>query len=87
MDSSSVKAALRVRPLTAKEQLQNCSDCVSYVPGEPQVVLGSARSYTFDYVYPPEAAQGDVYRTSVLPLMDKLMEGYNVTVLAYGQVC
>jgi hypothetical protein len=42
-DQCSVKVAVRVRPLTAKEQLQNCNDCVSYVPGRPEVVLDSTR--------------------------------------------
>jgi hypothetical protein len=85
MDEASVKVALRVRPLNAKEQLQNCSECIGFVPGEPQVVLGSARGYTFDYVYPPNAAQHDVFHQAVLPLIDKFFDGYNATVLAYGQ--
>ena len=56
-DQCCVKVAVRVRPLTAKEQLQNCNDCVSYVPGRPEVVLDSTRGYTFDWVFSPSSTQ------------------------------
>ena len=86
MDDASVKVALRVRPLTSKEQMQNCTECIGYVPGVPQVVLGSARGYTYDHVFQPDSRQPDIYHQAVVPLIGKFFQGYNATVLAYGQV-
>lgn len=41
-------------------------------------------AYTFNQVYMPEKEQIEVYETSVEPIIGKLFEGYNVTILAYG---
>lgn len=32
-----VKVAVHIRPLIGDERLQGCKDCVSVVPGKPQV--------------------------------------------------
>jgi hypothetical protein len=42
-------------------------------------------SYAFDGVFPDTAAQADVYATAVSPLVQSVLQGYNATVLAYGQ--
>ncbi|KNE56942.1 hypothetical protein AMAG_02709 [Allomyces macrogynus ATCC 38327] len=85
MATTSVQVGLRVRPLTAKETLANCSECISYIPSEPQVIIGSDRSFTFDHVFPPDTPQRNVYDQCVAPLIDKFLDGFNATILAYGQ--
>ncbi|KAI4307496.1 hypothetical protein L6164_030675 [Bauhinia variegata] len=80
-----VRVAVNIRPLITSELLLGCTDCISVVPGEPQVQIGS-HSFTYDYVYgsrgsPPSA----IYDDCVAPLVDALFHGYNATVLAYGQ--
>lgn len=35
-------------------------------------------------MYGPEASNGDVFERSVAPLLRKLVEGYNVTVVLFG---
>lgn len=55
-------------------------------PGEPQITLSSERSFTYDYVFDTDCDQEDVYNTCVRKLVDGALEGYNATVLAYGQV-
>lgn len=38
MDSSEcVRVAVNIRPLITSELLVGCTDCISVVPGEPQV--------------------------------------------------
>lgn len=39
------------------------------------------------YAFEPSAAQEDVYETCVRKLVEAALDGYNATVLAYGQVC
>ncbi|GLT34220.1 hypothetical protein SLA2020_087470 [Shorea laevis] len=80
-----VKVAVHIRPLIGDEKVQGCKDCVTVVPGKPQVQIG-AHSFTFDHVYgstgtPPSA----MFEECVAPLVDGLFQGYNATVLAYGQ--
>ena len=38
----------------------------------------------FDHVFGGEASQTDVYDATAKPLLDKLLDGYNATVFAYG---
>ncbi|KAF9095949.1 Kinesin-like protein kif21b [Mortierella sp. AD031] len=84
--NTAVKVALRVRPLTLQEQISNCSECISYVPNEPQIgIVGSDKSFTFDHVFDEESTQRQVYEECAKELVERFIEGFNVTILAYGQ--
>ncbi|NXH20549.1 KIF4 protein, partial [Bucco capensis] len=80
-----VRVALRCRPLVPKEISEGCQACLSFVPGEPQVVVGNDKSFTYDYVFDPSVEQEEVFNTAVAPLIRGIFRGYNATVLAYGQ--
>ncbi|THU48274.1 hypothetical protein C4D60_Mb09t24510 [Musa balbisiana] len=80
-----VKVAVNVRPLVTTELLMGCTDCVTVVPGEPQVHIG-AHAFTFDHVYGSSGSlYSSIFEECVLPLIDALFHGYNATVFAYGQ--
>ncbi|KAI8986348.1 hypothetical protein BDB01DRAFT_785266 [Pilobolus umbonatus] len=85
MTSTAVRVALRVRPLTHKERLANCTECVSFIPNQPQILMGKDYSFTYDYVYDTQSSQKPIYDTSVVPLVEKFIDGFNATILAYGQ--
>ncbi|XP_060230368.1 chromosome-associated kinesin KIF4A isoform X2 [Meriones unguiculatus] len=80
-----VRVALRCRPLVSKEISEGCQTCLSFVPGEPQVVVGTDKSFTYDFVFDPSTEQEEVFNTAVAPLIKDIFKGYNATVLAYGQ--
>uniref|UniRef100_A0A8C0TKA9 Kinesin family member 4A n=2 Tax=Canis lupus familiaris TaxID=9615 RepID=A0A8C0TKA9_CANLF len=80
-----VRVALRCRPLVPKEISEGCQMCLSFVPGEPQVVVGTDKSFTYDFVFDPSTEQEEVFNTAVAPLIKGIFKGYNATVLAYGQ--
>ncbi|KAJ8266922.1 hypothetical protein GJAV_G00136210 [Gymnothorax javanicus] len=80
-----VRVALRCRPLVPKEVNEGCQTCLTFVPGEPQIIVGNDKAFTYDYVFDPMTEQEEVYNTSVSPLLSGLFKGYNATVLAYGQ--
>ncbi|XP_071425742.1 chromosome-associated kinesin KIF4A [Pithys albifrons albifrons] len=80
-----VRVALRCRPLVPRESSEGCQSCLFFVPGEPQVVVGKDKSFTYDYVFDPSAEQEEVFNTAVSPLVRGIFKGYNATVLAYGQ--
>lgn len=79
-----VRVVVRVRPLLAKEKLQESSSCVA-IRRDMQVVLGGSRSFTFDRVFHERISQAEVFKEAVQPLVEGCFEGYNATVLAYGQ--
>ncbi|XP_016062916.1 PREDICTED: chromosome-associated kinesin KIF4A [Miniopterus natalensis] len=80
-----VKVALRCRPLVLKEISEGCQMCLSFVPGEPQVVVGTDKSFTYDFVFDPSTEQEEIFNTAVAPLIKGIFKGYNATILAYGQ--
>ncbi|KAI8967144.1 hypothetical protein BDF20DRAFT_917810 [Mycotypha africana] len=85
MTLAAVRVGLRVRPLTQKEALENCTECITYIPNEPQILLGTDKSFTFDYVFHPTTEQLHLYTQAAVPLLEKFLEGFNATILAYGQ--
>lgn len=83
-NASQVRVGVRIRPLTSKET----SD------GGKAVVVGNAfdrtvslskRKFTYDNVFPSNVTQTDLYSTSAPPLLRSFLQGYNATVIAYGQ--
>jgi kinesin family protein 4/21/27 len=90
MSTDCVKVAVRVRPLVERETNRGCEKIVEKTPNEPQIAItGESTSknqdiYTFNNVFMPEDSQETVYKDCVNPVLSKLFEGYNVTILAYG---
>ncbi|KAJ8246912.1 hypothetical protein GJAV_G00256720 [Gymnothorax javanicus] len=80
-----VRVGLRCRPLVPKEINEGCQCCLTFVPGEAQVIVGKDKAFTYDYVFDPTTEQEEVFNTAVFPLVSGLFKGYNATVLAYGQ--
>lgn len=63
-----------------------CRICTQVTPNEPQIVLGTDKAFTYDFVFDVGSMQSEIYQTCVERLVDGAMKGYNATVLAYGQV-
>jgi len=85
MQEVPIAVAVRVRPLLDQEKLHHENECISFVHGKPQVVLGRDRGFKFDHVFRPDASQDQVYEKCVQQLVVNCMDGYNATVFAYGQ--
>lgn len=41
----------RIRPQIPREVIDMCRVCTFVTPGEPQVVLGTDKAFTFDHVF------------------------------------
>ncbi|XP_044035927.1 kinesin-like protein KIF21B isoform X8 [Siniperca chuatsi] len=80
-----VKVALRIRPQMAKEKIEGCHVCTLVTPGEPQVLLGKDKAFTYDYMFDIDSEQQHIYQACVYKLIEGCLEGYNATVFAYGQ--
>lgn len=78
--------SLRIRPQMAKEKIEGCHVCTLVTPGEPQVLLGKDKAFTYDFVFDIDSEQQHIHQTCVYKLIEGCFEGYNATVFAYGQV-
>jgi len=90
MSTDCVQVAVRVRPFVDSERNRGCVQILTKSAGEPQIIItGESTSkaqdvYTFNNVFMPEDSQDVVYEDCVKPILPKLFDGYNVTILAYG---
>ncbi|KAM4572802.1 kinesin-like protein KIF21A isoform 6-T6 [Odontesthes bonariensis] len=84
-DESSVRVALRIRPQLAREKIEGCHICTYVMPGEPQVILGKDKAFTYDYMFDMDSQQDAIYANCTEKLIEGCLEGYNATVFAYGQ--
>ena len=84
----------RFRPLNQRELSTTENElCVTFKNETTCAVNGINTStgmtepipYSFDYCFNPNCVQKDVYDVSVLPIIESVLEGFNGTILAYGQ--
>ena len=47
----------RIRPQSAREVIEMCRTCTTVTPGEPQVILGADKAFTYDYVFDMDSSQ------------------------------
>ena len=87
--SECVKVAIRVRPMNKHEMEQKSKICVEVDTVNNTVAVISdkniAKTFPFDYVYPMETTQREVYDQVAFPIVDSIFQGYNGTIFAYGQ--
>ncbi|RHZ75213.1 hypothetical protein Glove_216g122 [Diversispora epigaea] len=91
-EKSAVQVAVRVRPLTEDDFVniptrfqKNVLFTSQFTPNQVTVIGEKKQTYTFDHVFGPEATQKEIFDKTVKGMVDKFTEGYNVTILAYGQ--
>ncbi|KAF8720385.1 hypothetical protein HU200_023888 [Digitaria exilis] len=90
-DSCRVRVAVRVRPKNSEELAHGADfdSCVELQPESKRLKLKknnwSCESYKFDEVFSENASQKRVYEVVAKPVVESVLEGYNGTVMAYGQ--
>ncbi len=82
--SANVKVAVRVRPLSGRERIAGCTE--NLITGGQQIIAGPDHAFTYDAVFDQGSTQSEVFENLVAPLTHLFTQGYNCTVLAYGQV-
>ena len=84
-----VKVAIRVRPMNKHEIEKKSKLCVDVNTTNNTVACTSEKNETktfqFDYVYPMDTTQREVYDQVAFPIVESIFQGYNGTVFAYGQ--
>lgn len=86
-----VRVAVRLRPRNADELMADAdfADCVELQPELKRLKLRKnnwdADTYEFDEVLTEFASQKRVYEVVAKPVVESVLDGYNGTVMAYGQ--
>ncbi|XP_073106144.1 kinesin-like protein KIN-UB isoform X2 [Elaeis guineensis] len=86
-----VRVAVRLRPRNAEELVADAdfADCVELLPELKRLKLRKnnwdSETYEFDEVLTEFASQKRVYEVVAKPVVESVLEGYNGTVMAYGQ--
>ncbi|KAE9613167.1 putative plus-end-directed kinesin ATPase [Lupinus albus] len=86
-----VRVAVRLRPRNAEESVADAdfADCVELQPELKRLKLRKnnwdADTYQFDEVLTEFASQKRVYEVVARPVVESVLDGYNGTIMAYGQ--
>ncbi|MQL79357.1 hypothetical protein Taro_011794 [Colocasia esculenta] len=87
-DACRVRVAVRLRPRN-NEDLHFEADCVELQPELRRLKLRKnnwiSESYKFDEVFTENASQKRVYQVVAKPVVESVLNGFNGTVMAYGQ--
>ncbi|KAG1645910.1 hypothetical protein G6F44_001353 [Rhizopus delemar] len=82
--------ALRIRPLTDRDRAQPrfanlANDDVLKAQDKTVQVVSQNKYFTFDHVFGTTNTQEDIFKAVGDNMIRKFIEGYNITILAYGQ--
>ncbi|XP_043487235.1 kinesin-like protein KIF3A [Polistes fuscatus] len=88
-----VRVVVRVRPLNGKELDGHSKNVIKVdtlnseiTVNNPNAVHGEPpKVFSFDAVFDTDSTQVDIYNETARPIVDKVLQGYNGTILAYGQ--
>lgn len=86
-----VRVAVRLRPRNAEESVADAdfADCVELQPELKRLKLRKnnwdGETYEFDEVLTEFASQKRVYEVVARPVVESVLDGYNGTIMAYGQ--
>ncbi|KAI3453539.1 hypothetical protein Pfo_010202 [Paulownia fortunei] len=89
--SGRVRVAVRLRPRNSEERVADAdfADCVELQPELKRLKLRKnnwdSDTYEFDEVLTEFASQKRVYEVVAKPVVESVLDGYNGTVMAYGQ--
>lgn len=91
-ETSNLTVGVRVRPLNYREKNDPSVIEAVKVNGKEIIITGDngvMHKYLYDHIFLSnnlqEDTQDDVFNIMVMPLIDKVFEGYNACLFAYGQ--
>lgn len=88
MQRERIKVAVRVRPLLNIKTEINTEDILKVDQNAASILAQTntnCQQFTYDYAFPKDCTQLEVYEQSAKEIIDNVLEGYNGTIFAYGQ--
>ena len=88
-NAANVKVIARFCPMNVLEKISGNEQVVVFT-SPTSLQFNSSREknvyrFNFDRIFPPSSTQEDIYSFGVKEIIDSVLNGYNGTVLAYGQ--
>ena len=88
-----VRVVVRVRPMNEKELEGRCQNIIDVDTLNNIITICNPNAtreeplkvFSFDAVFDSKATQVDIYNETARPIIDKVLQGYNGTIFAYGQ--
>ncbi|XP_043280889.1 kinesin-like protein KIF3A isoform X2 [Venturia canescens] len=88
-----VRVVVRVRPLNGKELDGHSKNIVRVDTLNSEITVENPNAaqgeppkvFSFDAVFDIDSTQVDIYNETARPIVDKVLQGYNGTIFAYGQ--
>jgi hypothetical protein len=81
------------RPATDREIMERTPQVVSCSEALKEVTLIQntagkhvSKTFRFDRVFGPDSQQEKLYKQAITPIVNEVMDGFNCTIFAYGQV-
>ena len=89
-DTARIRVVCRLRPLNDRELQKSKETCIEYGEENRSISVRSSQessdlNFTFDYIFSPSCKQKQVYEIAAKPVITAIFEGFNGTILAYGQ--
>ena len=90
ISNPNINVICRFRPMNELEKT-NGNEMVATFTSQRSLTFKSSREnnnkyvFNFDRIFPPTTSQEEVYNSVVSEIIDSVIDGYNGTVLAYGQ--
>jgi kinesin family protein 3/17 len=85
----SVKVAVRLRPFSKLELLNNYRKIITIDQSDATVFIlnpqGQNVQFTYDYAFPDNCTQEEIYENTSAAIVDGVLHGINGTIFAYGQ--
>lgn len=88
-----MRVVVRVRPLNGKELDGRCRNITQVDALNSEITVENPNAaqgeppkvFSFDAVFDTNSTQVDIYNETARPIVDKVLQGYNGTIFAYGQ--
>ncbi|XP_063981027.1 kinesin-like protein KIF3A [Diachasmimorpha longicaudata] len=88
-----VRVVIRVRPLNGKELDSHCKKIIKVDRLNAELTVENPNAqqgeppkvFSFDAAFDVDSTQVDIYNETARPIVDKVLQGYNGTIFAYGQ--
>lgn len=88
-EREAVKVSIRLRPMSEKEINAGFKKIVEIDKKTATVKIQNPQNqtitFTFDYGFPEDCTQEEVYEATAAPIVSGVLEGFNGTIFAYGQ--
>jgi kinesin family protein 5 len=95
MSKESIKVLCRIRPVNQREKDSGFKTCIACCDQTVKISVNvklikiegdkETADYTYDKVFGPDAHQVEIFENAAKPIIQGAMDGYNGTLLCYGQ--